>query len=422
MAKAAALQDYEFEYERPWLYPAQREAIFDCKDPGGNPARYAFIEASTKAGKTVGCIAWLFEQAWLGRPGQNFWWVAPVYTQARIAFRRLKKYLPLGLFKANEAELFIELINGAVIWFKSAEKPDNLYGEDVYAAVLDEASRMREESWQAVRSTLTATRGPVRCIGNVKGRKNWFYILSRRAEVGEVGMSHSKLTAYDAVSGGVLDKSEIDDAKSVLPENVFRELYLAEPSDDEGNPFGFDHIKACLAPMSDLGPAAIGIDLAKSVDYTVILGLDRHGVTCGFERFRKPWDETEAAITATIGGVPTMIDSTGVGDPIFERLARKMHDVEGFVFGAKSKQRLMEGLALAIQNREVKFPDGPIRAELEVFEYEMTRTGVKYSAPTGYHDDCVMALALAVQKRRQVIGTGDASPVEINRISPVLGG
>jgi hypothetical protein len=103
------------------------------------------------------------------------------------------------------------------MWFKSGEKPDNLYGEDVYAAVIDEASRLRPESFHAVRSTLTFTGGPVRCIGNVKGRKNWFYELCRKAEHGEPGYSYHKMTAYDAVAGGVFPESEIEDAKRACP-------------------------------------------------------------------------------------------------------------------------------------------------------------------------------------------------------------
>jgi hypothetical protein len=35
--------------------------------------------------------------------------------------------------------------------------------------------------------------------------------------------------------------------------------------------------------------------------------------------------------------------------------------------------------------------------ELENFEYEYTKTGVRYSAPDGSHDDCVMSLALATE-------------------------
>jgi len=34
--------------------------------------------------------------------------------------------------------------------------------------------------------------------------------------------------------------------------------------------------------------------------------------------------------------------------------------------------------------------------ELENYEYEISETGVvKYSAPDGFHDDCVVSLALA---------------------------
>src|SRR4051812_25570999 len=117
------------EYQRPWLYRKQLDALF-------NDNRYALIEASTKAGKTVGCIAWLFEQAAIhGVAGRNYWWIAPIFPQAQIAFRRMKRGLPQGVFTANESELTITLANGAVIWFKGADKPDSLYGEDVYAAV-----------------------------------------------------------------------------------------------------------------------------------------------------------------------------------------------------------------------------------------------------------------------------------------------
>ena len=399
MMTATAIR--EVLYERPTLYPAQERAIF-------NGARYSLIEASTKAGKTVGCIAWITEQAFKGKSGQNFWWVAPIFPQAKIAFRRLKRYLPQEVFSANESELTITLLGGRRIWFKGADKPDSLYGEDVYAAVVDEASRVKEEAWHALRSTLTATRGPVRIIGNVKGRKNWAYRLARKAEAGEPDMHYAKLTAWDAVEGGVLEAAEVEDARRQLPENVFRELYLAEPADDEGNPFGIQAIRACIGPMSNAAPVAWGWDLAKSVDWTAGIALDADGATCRFERFQKPWQETLAAIERATGAIPALVDSTGVGDPVLEALQRSgqvRRNFEGFKFSSTSKQQLMEGLAVAIQRGEVRYPDGPIVAELEAFEYEFTRTGVRYSAPQGMHDDCVMALALAVEKRQQAMRT-----------------
>ncbi len=385
------------EYRRPWLYPKQLEAIFHDK-------RYGCVEASTKAGKTVGCIAWLFEQAAIhGGPGKNFWWVAPIFPQAKIAFRRLKRYLPRELYTANETELTVTLVNGAVIWFKGADKPDSLYGEDVYAAVLDEASRMKEDAWIAVRSTLTATRGPARLIGNVKGRRNFFYTLSRKAEAGEPNMAYHVITAYDAVAGGVVTLDEIEDAKRLLPEQVFNELYLCKPSDDGGNPFGLKAIGECLAPLSAKPPVAWGWDLAKSHDWTVGIGLDEAGASCRFERFQKPWQDTIQHIRNTTGSVPALVDSTGVGDPVLEALQQGRSNFEGFKFSSTSKQQLMEGLAVAIQQRQVTYPDGVIRSELELYEYEFTRTGVRYSAPEGMHDDCVCALALALRRKTQPV-------------------
>jgi len=388
----------KIEYTRPWLADYQRTALF-------GPERYSVVEGSTKCGKTAPCLIWLAEQAMKGKAGQNFWWVAPVYAQAEIAFRRMKRGLPQDICKVHNQDKWVELPNGARMWFKSGEKPDNLYGEDVYAAVIDEASRVREESWYAVRSTLTATRGPLRIIGNVKGRKNWSYRMARKAEAGEPGMIHARITAHDAIKAGILSAKEVEDARRDLPESVFRELYLAEPSDDEGNPFGVGAIRACIGPISTLPPKAWGWDLAKSVDWTVGVALDVNGHVCRYHRFQKPWTETMEAVLRETGRIPALIDATGVGDPIVEQLQRKGgNNFEGFKFSSPSKQQLMEGLSLAIQKRDIQYPNGTkpdggeyaLVNELEAFEYVYSRTGVKYSAPEGMHDDCVMGLALAV--------------------------
>lgn len=376
------------------LYKKQREAIF-------TQARIAVIEASTKSGKTLGALVWILDQATHKGNGSNHWWIAPVYLQTKIAYRRLRRalhpYRDYG-FVSHDSEQRITLPNRAVIWFKSGEKPDNLYGEDVHSAVIDEGSRCREEAWHAVRSTLTATEGPVRIIGNVKGRKNWMYYLARKAEAGEPGMSYAKLTSDDAIAAGIIKKTEVEDAKRALPEAVFNELYYASPSDDEGNPFGLKAIDLCVGSLSNKEAENFGIDLAKSVDWTVLVGLDNDSTVSYFDRYQRDWGMTKENILQTLNGRPALADSTGVGDPIVEDLQKENKFVEGFKFSQQSKQQLMEGLAVAIQQGKTKYPLGTIVNELKSFEYEYTRTGVKYTAPVGMHDDCVVALALAVKK------------------------
>lgn len=376
----------------PALYGKQRAAFF-------NGDRYSVCEASTKAGKTVGCIVWQASRVMGDSLGLNHWWVAPVYAQARIAYRRAKAMFR-EFARSNDSELRLTFGNGAVWWFKTAEKPDNLYGEDVGSVVMDEYTRAREEAWHAVRSTITATEAPVRFIGNVRGR-GWGYQIARAAEAGKTGWSYHRIVATDAVEAGVLREEEIEDAQRNLPDYVFRELYFCEPTDDGGNPFGLQHIAACVGDMSDEPAVVFGVDLARKVDWTVCIGIDADGRVCAFDRWQRvPWAETRRRVLSMVGDAPTLVDATGVGDPVVEDLATAGAAVEPFTFTPKSKQQLMEGLTTAVQSGEVAFPDGPIRIEMEQFEFQQRGANWYYSAPQGMHDDCVMALALAVQHRK----------------------
>lgn len=408
-------------FEPATLYPKQKAAIYD-------PARITCIESSTKAGKTSGCLAWIVEEAMKGAPGQNYWWVAPVYSQAEIAFRRC--WVMLGpiknMCKRNQSSFLITLPNGTRIMFKSGDRPDDLYGEDVYACVMDEASRMREESWHAIRSTLTFTKGPVRLIGNVRGRKNWFYRLSRLAEEGEENLSYHRITAWDAVQAGVLDHAEIESARRDFArlgqEDVFRQLYMAEAIDDATNPFGLAAIEACcegIESFSHEKAIAAGVDLAgrgavnliasgdaQTRDFTAICMFDRKGYATHIDRLRRPHRETMAEIVHKVGRVQALIDSTGTGDALVEELQRRGDmRVTGFTFSERSRQDLLEGLALAIQEERIHFPDvkttdgrGSLREELESFEFEYTTRGIRYRVPDGTHDDIAMAAALAVKR------------------------
>jgi hypothetical protein len=143
------------------------------------------------------------------------------------------------------------LFNGVTIFFKSADNPDSLYGEDVIAAILDESSRMKEDSWTAVFSTLTATEGKCKIIGNVNGTNNWSYRMARRVEKGNMpNWSYHKITASDAVEAGVLKQENIDEAERTLPKGVFLELFYGIPFENASNKFcySFDekkHVGKC---------------------------------------------------------------------------------------------------------------------------------------------------------------------------------
>jgi hypothetical protein len=72
---------------------------------------------------------------------------------------------------------------------------------------------------------------------------------------------------------------------------------------------------------------------------------------------------------------------------------------------ARSKSALIDNLALMLEQRLVTLPRPELWPEgideLEAFEYSVTENGhVRTGAPSGLHDDCVIALGLAVWMRR----------------------
>jgi hypothetical protein len=396
----------------PPISEYQQKAIF-CEH------KLSVIDGSTKCGKTQPCAWWVIMMAGeLGAPGREFWWIAPIMEQARIAYRRVRTMWhtidPQGKYWTdNKTEKSITLANGATIRFKGSDDPDSLYGEDVWAVVIDEASRCKEEAWAAANSLITSTNGWIRVIGNVKGRRNWAYQLGQRVKAGAIKGIYTRVTVHDAIREGIITQEALQNARERLPEHVFRELYEAEPSEDGSNPFGLSHIAACVQRFVECGrddrgngggaSVACGVDLAKSVDWTVLVGLDDSGGVVRFDRWQhEPWDRTQHRVLELVGDTPALIDSTGVGDPVVEGMARKAPNVTGYKFTQTSKQQLMEGLAVAIQRHELAIPDGVLRQELEAFEYVIKDNGrVSYSAPEGMHDDCVCALALAVECRRK---------------------
>lgn len=208
-------------------------------------ARYTITEASTKVGKTFSHIWWIFERAhseW-NKANFNHWWVAPIYSQTEIAFKRVKALVQHShLYKVNETKLIITTPIGTHICFKSAEKPDGLYGEDVYSCVFDEAPRAKFDAFVALRSTLTATKAPMKLIGNFGGSSNWMHILKDKAKT-DNNYRYFKITAWDGVEAGILDKEEIEQAQKDLPSKVFKALYLAEEQESEDMLCTFDSIR-----------------------------------------------------------------------------------------------------------------------------------------------------------------------------------
>ena len=89
-------------------------------------------------------------------------------------------------------------------------------------------------------------------------------------------------------------------------------------------------------------------------------------------------------------------ESNSIGTPIIEQLRRQGLPVVPFTTTNASKQIAIDALALAFERGTLRIlPDDVLINELEAYSMERLPSGMlRYSAPDGGHDDCVMSLAL----------------------------
>lgn len=386
---------------RPVLHTAQQQVVDESK-------RFNVLQCGRRFGKTTLGVDLEIDKALDGLPTG---WFAPTYKILDDAWRESVAATRDIAQKVDKQERRIELITGGVIEFWSLDTADPGRSRKYARIVIDEAGIVRDlqAAWnEAIRPTLTDYRGDAWFLGTPKGR-NYFHQLFVK---GQEPKGDWKSWRFATTDNPHMSAEEIESARADLPDAAFRQEYLGEPADDGGNPFGEASIRACAGEMSSGAPVVWGWDLAKSVDYTVGVALDKDGNVCRLERWQKPWPETINDIVRLTGKTTALVDSTGAGDPVLATLQRATPlTFEGFVFSQPSKQRLMEGLAVHIQQQKGMIPkDSVLQRELETFEYEYTRTGVRYTAPSGLHDDCVMAFALAVFQHANLRVPRDFNP------------
>jgi hypothetical protein len=205
-------------------------------------------------------------------------------------------------------------------------------------------------------------------------------------------------------SNPYIDSAEIEAARLDMTEGMFAQEFLAQFIAWEGAVFR-GILEAATAPWNAEPESrheyVIGCDWGRSLDYTVfcvvdvstrtMVALDRSNrVDYVLQRGRLE------ALCQRWRPSCIIAEANSIGQPIIEQLWRDGLPVQSFNTTNASKARIIEGLALAIERGQVRIlPDPVLLAELQSFQCERLPSGLmRYSAPPGSHDDCVMALAL----------------------------
>lgn len=385
-----------------------------------HPARFKWLDAGRRWNKTTLDMHVAVERAAQGR---EVFWGAPTYDQVRVGWNEML-YACGGVAEFNQSRLEVRFPTGGLVRFRSLDDPDNARGFTAHDAIIDEAAKVSERAWyEVIRPMLMSTGGTALINGTPNGR-NWFWRECMRAQNGSSGDAVAWLevpTLGAQIIDGALVRvphamenpriawSELEQMFETLPERVFRQEILAEFLDDAGGVFR--NVDACVtagtldphaAPSHPQRRYVMGVDLAKHADFTVCVvadQLDKRIVA--FDRWNKSdWPLQKAriaGIAARWNDALIHLDSTGIGDVVYDDLRAAGLRVQPYTFTAASKEQLVNHAVLLVEQRQVSIPAVPVLVnELKSLEYQQSKASGRYriAAPEGMHDDAAMAFCL----------------------------
>ena len=385
-------------------HPKQKEMLDSIIN--GNE-KYHVIASGRQFGKTLLAQNLLLYWGINERPA-NILWVSPIYSQVRQVHQDLYSAIAdSGIVKNNNfSSNELELHTGSKITFRSAERYDGIRGATYTHAVIDEAAFVKDEAWaEAIKPTLIVNGRRIVMISTPKG-KNWFHNLYQLGK----NPDHPQYKSYKGSSYDTpyIDDLDIEEAKRTVPENIFKQEYLAEFLDSGGEVFS--NIDRNQRQDRGQGPYFMGVDWGKADDYTSAIVLDHKGqIVDHFRRTGGEWSTMieEVSSLAKKYTAQVMVEVNGIGDPLFAQLRLKYPKTDPFVTTNKSKQEIIEGLILDMNELTIGIPPRhefpSLWSEMEVFTYDYnpkTRS-IRYTHPPGYHDDNIIALGIANWCRKQ---------------------
>ena len=367
-------------------------------------------------------------------PAIHVWVVAPNFAQSRQAWNELKQFMPQDLvvrrkqsqgggrgdgWKEDERSVWLHLKSPNLarrecyIEIKSADDPESLQTAGPDFIWVTESQDIKEAAWNKLRPMLNSSgrlgRGCVEGIPPFT-RNHWFSKLFNWANENPTEDYEAfRATTFDNVFLSEKQKQSIYDEKATMPEPVWERMYLAKQPDGGGGFFRPSKIEEAAIAVEMLAPDpseryVAGLDLGKKQDYTVFVvknARTRESVHA-LEMSGNDWVSQIETISSEVNrwNVGDMrVDSTGLGDVVFDHLLSTGMPVQPFKFSAQSKYQLFQNYYIALENGTVRFPASwsTLIRQLEDISIRPGNGGsyIFYNE-TNEHDDWVDAELLAL--------------------------
>lgn len=420
------------EYMKAWpdftkkgFTPVQ-EIVTSCT------AKYVAFIAGRRTGKTTAAARVIIEELLI--PNRKIWIVAPDMSRTEMIFNKVYNVFLMSDLRVlvNEKEggkiqntenrkriITSHPINSSVEC-KTAANEKGLVGESLDLVVFDEAGLIDDYIFEIITPSLSDRfrEGKILAVGTPRAGDSFFRKLYELGQdPNETRYASFNFTSFD---NEYVSINDIKDEWIRKPYDLFMQEIAAKFLESGGEVFKYDPEKIFLPPrfrvVSPGETLYVGIDVAKTKDYTVISIFNDIFEMVDFERLNvRSWEHIEKTIKQKLEKyirnkniLIVSIDRTSWGNQMAEQLQKyflytphiTIYPVQ---FTSIIKNQLVEDLKIRLETGRITLWDLPeIERELKNFTFKTTPSGnIKYEAKSGEHDDIISSLLLVINSAQR---------------------
>ena len=412
------------------LFPWQK-AVTDYICNAKGTGRVGVVKAPRQRGKSYMCEGILLHYA-INQAHSISAMISPTLAQSRKVFKEIvNATLSSGVVaKKNETLLEIELINGSLIFFKSAEMKDGLRGYHVDGVlVLDEAAYLTEDILSLVLPWRQVSNAPMLLVSTPKIRQGAFY--SYWVQGLEDGEDVRAIDWCEWDTSSMITDEMVAQYKKVMTANQFKSEILGEWLDDDG--MVFTHINENITaeeynPSKPYKSFYAGVDFGAGgggdSDYTSLTVYDETGQMVYLDYFNdlSTFQQVERLIKdLSIFGTKlkkVYMENNSIGSPFIDIIINKatekkdnwlINAIEKWTTTNDSKNKLVNQFSVGLELGEVKLlNDRALINQLSSYEshYNTQTQKVTFGGGYGMHDDLVMSSLIGWYAFKNAIKVG----------------
>lgn len=373
----------------------QQQIIDYCND---DSIKYISIVAGRQCGKSF-LLKMLVTKFGLEAKNNIITYVTPTFRLSRLFYKQIVTALKDYIKTENATELRIDFITGSYLQFFSSESKDSIRGFQSTILLIDESAYIDDLTFQNILYPTLLVKGKKMILASTPcGASGFFHKYVMDGLDNKPGYAAVTTNIYE---NPFVTKEQIESIKSQVPLKSFQQEYLGEFLDGSGAVFS--NYKNCLI-KGDIKKSTTffaAIDLAKSVDYSVltimnefkqvvyryrVTGLDYTVQVKQFIEILNKWKP-----------IITILELNNIGSIVAEMMKKDYKGKMKYItLDNAFKREIIEDLIVAFEQGKIEIDnDENLLRELAAFSvnYNPQTQTVKYGAKNGFHDDCVISLS-----------------------------